>query len=93
MNHVLDHKGFRFFQASFNPDEKGTILSVNHDWWGTYVTYVGYILLYLSMLGIFFIGKTRFSRTCRKVAPGCVSTRRIGWTSNPKSSRTPWLNS
>ena len=40
MNHVLDHKGFRFFQASFNPDEKGTILSVNHDWWGTYVTYV-----------------------------------------------------
>jgi hypothetical protein len=43
MNHVLDHKGFRFFQASFNPDEKGTILSVNHDWWGTYVTYIGYI--------------------------------------------------
>ncbi|MDA9852180.1 cytochrome c biogenesis protein ResB, partial [Flavobacteriaceae bacterium] len=60
MNHVLDHKGYRFFQASFNPDEKGTILSVNHDWWGTYITYTGYILLYLSMIGIFFIGKTRF---------------------------------
>jgi cytochrome c-type biogenesis protein CcsB len=60
MNHVLDHRGYRFFQASFNPDEKGTILSVNHDWWGTYITYVGYILLYLSMIGIFFIGKTRF---------------------------------
>ena len=60
MNHVLDHKGFRFFQASFNPDEKGTILSVNHDWWGTYITYAGYMLLYLSMIGIFFIGKTRF---------------------------------
>ena len=60
MNHVLDHKGYRFFQASFNPDEKGTILSVNHDWWGTNITYLGYILLYLSMIGIFFIGKTRF---------------------------------
>jgi len=60
MNHVLDYKGYRFFQASFNPDEKGTILSVNHDWWGTYITYFGYILLYLSMIGIFFIGKTRF---------------------------------
>jgi len=60
MNHVLDHKGYRFFQASFNPDEKGTILSVNHDWWGTYITYTGYMLLYLSMIGIFFIGKTRF---------------------------------
>ena len=60
MNHVLDHKGYRFFQSSFDPDEKGTVLSVNHDWWGTYITYAGYILLYLSMMGIFFIGKTRF---------------------------------
>ena len=60
MNHVLDHRGYRFFQASFNPDEKGTILSVNHDQWGTWITYAGYILLYLSMIGIFFIGKTRF---------------------------------
>tara|TARA_S200000501_G_scaffold265575_1_gene249283 strand:+ start:2930 stop:6067 length:3138 start_codon:yes stop_codon:yes gene_type:complete len=60
MNHVLDHKGYRFFQSSFDPDEKGTILSVNHDWWGTWITYVGYMLLYLSMIGIFFIGKTRF---------------------------------
>lgn len=60
MNHILDHKGYRFFQASFDPDEKGTVLSVNHDFWGTWVTYVGYILLYLSMMGIFFIGKTRF---------------------------------
>ncbi|MEL0074036.1 MAG: cytochrome c biogenesis protein ResB, partial [Flavobacteriaceae bacterium] len=56
MNHVLDHKGYRFFQASFSPDEKGTVLSVNHDWWGTYLTYAGYLMLYLSMIGIFFIG-------------------------------------
>ena len=34
MNHVLDHKGYRFFQASFDPDEKGTVLSVNHDFGG-----------------------------------------------------------
>ena len=60
MNHVLDHQGYRFFQASFDPDEEGTVLSVNHDFWGTWVTYAGYILLYLSMLGIFFFGKTRF---------------------------------
>ena len=36
MNHVLDHQGFRFFQASFDPDENGTILSVNKDPWGTF---------------------------------------------------------
>ena len=42
MNHVLDHKGYRFFQASFDPDERGTVLSVNHDLWGTWITYIGY---------------------------------------------------
>ena len=70
MNHVLDHRGYRFFQASFNPDEKGTILSVNHDQWGTYITYAGYMMLYLSMIGIFFLGKTRFkdlSKSLKKI--------------------------
>ena len=67
MNHVLDYKGYRFFQASFNPDEKGTILSVNHDWWGTFLTYAGYMMLYLSMIGIFFIGKTRFKDLSRSL--------------------------
>ena len=67
MNHVLDHQGYRFFQSSFDPDEKGTILSVNHDWWGTYITYAGYMLLYLSMLGIFFIGKTRFKDLAKAI--------------------------
>ena len=67
MNHVLDHQGFRFFQASFDPDERGTVLSVNHDFWGTNITYAGYILLYLSMMGIFFIGKTRFKDLSAKL--------------------------
>ena len=60
MNHVLDHKGYRFFQANFDPDEKGTGLSVNHDFWGTRITYVGYFLLYMGLMGIMFFGKTRF---------------------------------
>ncbi|WP_339624773.1 cytochrome c biogenesis protein CcsA [uncultured Winogradskyella sp.] len=60
MNHVLDHKGYRFFQASFHPDEKGTILSVNHDMWGTYITYAGYMLLYFGLMAILFAKHTRF---------------------------------
>ena len=60
MNHVLDHQGYRFFQASFDPDERGTVLSVNHDFWGTWITYTGYFLLYLGLMGIMFFGKTRF---------------------------------
>ena len=60
MNNILNYKGYRFFQASFDPDEKGTVLSVNNDFWGTLITYIGYILLFVSMTGIFFMGNTRF---------------------------------
>lgn len=60
MNHVLDHKGYRFFQSSFHPDEKGTVLSVSHDFWGTWITYIGYFMLYIGLMGIMFFGKTRF---------------------------------
>ncbi|WP_372944868.1 cytochrome c biogenesis protein CcsA [Muriicola sp.] len=67
MNHVLDHKGYRFFQASFDPDEKGTVLSVNHDRPGTLITYTGYFLLYLGLLGIMFFGKTRFKDLARSL--------------------------
>ncbi|TYA54341.1 cytochrome c biogenesis protein CcsA [Formosa maritima] len=61
MNNILDHRGFRFFQAGFDPDEKGTKLSVNHDFWGTWVTYIGYFLLYFGMLAIIFDKNTRFA--------------------------------
>ena len=61
MNHILDEQGYRFFQSGFDPDEKGTILSVNHDFWGTWITYLGYGLLYLGLLAILFDRNTRFA--------------------------------
>jgi len=61
MNNVLDQNGYRFFQASFDPDELGTRLSVNHDRWGTWVTYAGYMLLYFGLMAILFDKKTRFA--------------------------------
>ena len=60
MNHVLNHKGYRFFQASFDQDRKGTHLSVNHDFWGTLITYIGYFFLFTSMFMIFFWKGTHF---------------------------------
>ncbi|WMI64865.1 cytochrome c biogenesis protein CcsA [Aestuariibaculum sp. YM273] len=60
MNNILDHRGYRFFQSSFDPDEKGTILSVNHDYWGTLLTYIGYFLLYAGLLAILFVKGSRF---------------------------------
>ncbi len=62
MNNVLDHRGYRFFQAGFDPDEGGTILSVNHDWWGTWITYIGYFLLYIGLMAIWFTPGSRFSK-------------------------------
>ena len=62
MNHILNYQGYRLFQSSFHPDEKGTILSVNHDFWGTLITYIGYILLFVSLLAFMFVGKSRFRK-------------------------------
>jgi cytochrome c-type biogenesis protein CcsB len=67
MNNILDYKGYRFFQAQFDQDEKGTILSVNHDFWGTWITYIGYFLLYIAMMAIMFDKNTRFADIKRKL--------------------------
>ncbi len=60
MNHVLNHKGYRFFQSSFDPDRMGTVLSVNHDFWGTLISYIGYALLFGGLFVIFFWKGTHF---------------------------------
>lgn len=50
MNRVLDIKGYRFYQASFDPDERGTVLSVNRDGPGRTVTYAGYAGLLAGLI-------------------------------------------
>ncbi len=67
MNNVLDYKGYRFFQSGFDPDEKGTILSVNHDFWGTCITYGGYFMLFFAMMSIMFTKYSRFADVKRKL--------------------------
>lgn len=67
MNNVLDLKGYRFFQASYDTDEKGTILSVSHDVAGRMVTYGGYGLLFIGLLGCFLDKNSRFRRLARQL--------------------------
>jgi cytochrome c-type biogenesis protein CcsB len=50
MNNILKYKGYRFYQSSFDKDEHGTILSVNHDNAGMLVSYTGYLLLFLFII-------------------------------------------
>ncbi len=74
MNHVLDHRGYRFFQSSYDQDEKGTVLSVNNDP-GTLPTYIGYLLLAIGMFGSFFVSG-RFSRLM-KVARDASDAQKV----------------
>lgn len=75
MNNILEHGGYRFFQASFDPDEKGTVLSVNHDRWGTYITYAGYLMLYLGLMAILFAKHTRFDDIRKRL--GKIKAKKI----------------
>ncbi|WP_294958837.1 cytochrome c biogenesis protein CcsA [Sulfurovum sp.] len=75
MNHILDHRNYRFFQSSYDPDEKGTVLSVNHDP-GTLPTYLGYILLAIGMIWSLFIPNGRFQKLlkgARKLQHGALA--------------------
>lgn len=66
MNNILNYRGYRFYQSSYDTDEKGTILSVNHDAAGTIITYIGYFLMSLGMMWALFGGKTRFKMLMKK---------------------------
>ncbi len=79
MNHVLDHRNYRFFQSSYDQDEKGTILSVNHDP-GTLPTYLGYLLLMIGMVWSLFIPNGRFQKLlkgARKLQHGAIAIAAI----------------
>lgn len=67
MNNVLDVKGYRFFQASYDPDEQGTVLSVNRDVAGRNITYTGYLLLVIGLI-LSLVGKnSRFMTLSRRL--------------------------
>ncbi len=61
MNNVLNYGGYRFFQSSYDRDELGTILSVNHDYWGTLFTYIGYLIMAIGMFVTPFTSGSRFA--------------------------------
>ena len=50
MNKPLVHRNYRFYQSSYDADERGTTLSVSHDPYGIFITYCAYGLLALSLI-------------------------------------------
>lgn len=67
MNHILKWNGYRFYQADYDEDLRGSILAVSHDPWGVGITYAGYIVLLVCMIGFFFQKGTAFRRLCTRV--------------------------
>ncbi|MDR1161748.1 MAG: cytochrome c biogenesis protein ResB, partial [Tannerellaceae bacterium] len=77
MNNVLDVKGYRFFQASYDRDEMGTILSVNKDVAGRNVTYAGYLLLTTGLVLTLIGRNSRFRQLSRQLKGMRASTKTI----------------
>ena len=67
MNNVLDYKGYRFFQSSYDKDELGTVLSVNFDFWGTWITYFAYTLMIIGFIWTLFNKHSRYWELMGKI--------------------------
>ena len=79
MNNILKYNGYRFFQSSFDQDEMGTILSVNQDYWGTMLSYLGYFLMTLGMVFTLFSPASRF-QTLIRLSSKLQNMRKAGKT-------------
>ena len=75
MNNILTYGGYRFYQSSYDTDELGTVLSVNHDRWGTLVSYTGYFFLFLGILLSLVNPGSRFRSLGRQLAQSGTSKK------------------
>lgn len=88
MNNILKAEGYRFYQSSYDNDEKGSILSVNYDALGTTTTYIGYLLLFLGIVWS-MVSKNTFLRNThipKIVLLGVLLTATIDKTSAANAS-------
>lgn len=66
MNKPLKYHGYRFCQSDYDSDGQGVVLCYNYDPWGIGITYTGYALLLVAMIGFFFQKRTRLRAILKK---------------------------
>lgn len=71
MNNIGKIGGHRFYQADYDGDS--SILMVVRDPWGVGVTYLGYILLLLGMLGFFFQKESEFRKALGRLSKAAAA--------------------
>lgn len=62
MNEIFSGQGVRLYQTSYDDDGHGSYLRVNIDPWGITITYMGYALLFISLLWLLIDPKGTFRR-------------------------------
>ena len=67
MNHILKHRHYRFYQSDYD-EEGNSVLSVAHDPWGVGITYTGYVLFFIALVGLFFDRRSAFRQLLQKTA-------------------------
>lgn len=65
MNNIFSYKSVRLYQMSYDPDMRGSVLSVNRDPWGIPVSYCGYALLFIAMVWMLIDPKGPYRRLLR----------------------------
>ena len=72
MNHILKYRHYRFYQSDYDK-EGNSVLSVAHDPWGVGVTYAGYLLLLIALIGLFFEREGQFRTLLQKISTKTAS--------------------
>ena len=65
MNHIFSRHHTRLYQSSYDDDGQGSYLSVNSDPYGIPVTYLGYALLFLSLVWMLFDPRGAYRKIVR----------------------------
>ena len=68
MNNIVSFHGVRLYQSSFDEDMQGSILAMNSDPWGTPLTYLGYALLFFSLIYMLIDPKGAYRQLLRHPA-------------------------
>ncbi len=59
MNRIFRYRFYRFYQSGYDPETTSSILSIAYDPWGIAISYLGYALLAISLVGGMFARRHR----------------------------------
>lgn len=98
MNHILRYRGYRFYQADYDEDELGSVLTVTRDP-GMFLVYLGFILMIAGLLftlgsrGSRFreLGKKGLSSHASRFWMVMLAAAFLGWNGSTANAQTPEL--